>query len=145
MSMNRNVIQHALRAGLTCLLATELVLVTAAAPQQPPAQVPASQVPPAVPPGAPPPAGPGQVPAPAPAPAAAPVPVAPPVPGTVVCAVPVPPATVPARSFTASAGMIFLQVIPARSADFDRFLAYVRDALAKTTDATVRKQAEGWT
>jgi hypothetical protein len=40
--------------------------------------------------------------------------------------------------------MIFLQVIPARMADFDRFLSYVRDALAKTTNATVRKQAEGW-
>src|SRR5688500_19944032 len=61
--------------------------------------------------------------------------------GVQTCALPI----LPARSFTASAGMIFLQVIPARSADFDRFLAYVRDALAKTTDATVRKQAEGWT
>ena len=40
--------------------------------------------------------------------------------------------------------MIFHQVIPARLADFDRFLAYVRDALAKTTNATVREQAKGW-
>jgi hypothetical protein len=41
--------------------------------------------------------------------------------------------------------MLFHQVIPARIGDFDRFLAYVRDALAKSTNATVRKQAAGWT
>lgn len=40
--------------------------------------------------------------------------------------------------------MLFNQVIPARIAEFDRFLAYVRDALAKTTNPTVRKQAAGW-
>jgi hypothetical protein len=56
----------------------------------------------------------------------------------------VPPATVPSRSFTASAGMIFHQVIPARLSDFDRFLSYVRDALAKSTNPAVRKQAGGW-
>lgn len=58
-----------------------------------------------------------------PAPQQPPVPAAPPVPGTVACPAPVPPATIPARSFTATRGMLFHQVIPARVADFDRFLA----------------------
>jgi hypothetical protein len=40
--------------------------------------------------------------------------------------------------------MLFQQVIPARIQDFDLFIAYVRDALAKTTNETVRKQADGW-
>jgi hypothetical protein len=57
----------------------------------------------------------------------------------------VPPATAPARSFTATTGMLFHQVIPARIPDFDRFIAYVRDALAKTQNPLVQKQAKGWT
>jgi hypothetical protein len=110
-------------------------------PQTPVPQAPAPQQPPAG--GAQ-----GVTPAPAGAQVPPPVPVAavaPPVPGTVTCPAPVPPATIPARSFTANAGMLFHQVIPARIGDFDRFLAYVRDALAKSTNATVRKQAAGWT
>jgi hypothetical protein len=142
MFMTRNLIQHAVGAGLTCLLASGPVPMAAAVPQPPAAQAPAPQVPPAVPPGAPAPVAPAQTAAPAPAPAVAPV--AAPVPGTVACPAPVPPATLPSRSFTAQAGMIFHQVIPARLGDFDQFLAYVRDALAKSTNPTVRQQASGW-
>jgi hypothetical protein len=40
--------------------------------------------------------------------------------------------------------MVFQQVIPARIKDFDLFIAYVREALAKTTNEMVRKQADGW-
>ena len=40
--------------------------------------------------------------------------------------------------------MMLVQVIPTKVADFEKFLGYVRDALAKTTDATLRKQREGW-
>ncbi len=113
------------------------------APAAPVPQTPVPQPPPVQQPV------PGQgVPAPAPAQAPAPAapapPVVPPVPGTVPCPAPVPPATIPARSFTAPMGMLFHQVIPARTPDFDRFLAYVRDALARSTNPTVRKQAAGW-
>jgi hypothetical protein len=41
--------------------------------------------------------------------------------------------------------MLFHQVIPARIEDFERFLAYLRDALAKTTNPLFEKQAKGWT
>ena len=137
--MTRTSIRQALRAGLTCLLASGAVLA-AAGQQQPAAQTPSPQVPPVVPPAPSPPAGAAQTPAAPPAAVSATTPV----PGTVTCPAPVPPATLPSRSFTASAGMIFHQVIPARMPDFDRFLAYVRDALAKSTNPTVRKQAAGW-
>jgi hypothetical protein len=40
--------------------------------------------------------------------------------------------------------MLLQPVMSTKVADFDKFLGYVRDALATTTDATVRKQAEGW-
>jgi len=66
------------------------------------------------------------------------------VPGTVTCPAPAPPATLPARSFTAPAGMLMIPVRSTRVADFDKFLGYVRDALAKTTDAGLREQARGW-
>jgi hypothetical protein len=56
----------------------------------------------------------------------------------------VPPAVAPARAFSAPAGILLHQVIPARISDFERFIAYVRDALAKTTNATLREQAKGW-
>lgn len=97
------------------------------APQTPAGQPPAAEAPPA-------PAVPG-----------APVAAAPVIPGTVKCPVPVPPATAPARSFTAEAGLLFFQVVPAREPDFLRFIAYVRDALAKTTNTTFRQQASGLT
>ena len=66
------------------------------------------------------------------------------VPGTVTCPAPTPPATMPARSFTAPAGMILIPVLSTKVADFEKFLGYVQEALAKTTDATVREQAKGW-
>jgi len=68
----------------------------------------------------------------------------PPVPGTVQCPAPTPPATLPARSFNAPVGMLLQPVLSSKVEDFKTFLAYVVDAVAKTTDATVRKQAQGW-
>jgi hypothetical protein len=56
----------------------------------------------------------------------------------------VPPAVAPARAFTSETGVIFHQVQPTRVADFDRLIAYLREALAKTQNPTVRKQAQGW-
>jgi hypothetical protein len=60
------------------------------------------------------------------------------------CPVPVPPATAPARAFTATTGLLMHQVATTRVADFEKFLGYVQDALAKTTNATLRQQARGW-
>lgn len=71
-------------------------------------------------------------------------PPAPRLPGTVPCPVPVPPATAPARSFTSETGIIFHQVQPTRVADFDKLIAYLREALENSKDPTVRKQAQGW-
>jgi hypothetical protein len=107
------------RAGLTTIL---LTAVTAGLSAQQAA--PSAGQPPATPPVA----------------AATP----PAIPGTVMCPAPAPPATLPARSFTAPAGMLLQPVMSTKVADFEKFLGYVRDALATTTDATVRKQAEGW-
>ncbi len=84
--------------------------------------------------------GAGQPPATPPAAAAT----TPAVPGTVTCPAPTPPATLPARSFIAPAGMLLQPVMSTKVADFEKFLGYVRDALATTTDATVREQAKGW-
>ena len=127
-----------LRTALTLILTAGVSLAAAQAPQPAPAQTPAPAGPPPAVPGTPaaqtPPAAPG-----------APVPAAPVIPGTVKCPIPVPPATAPARSFNAEAGLLFFQVVPAREADFLRFIAYVRDALAKTTNATFRQQARGLT
>ena len=67
-----------------------------------------------------------------------------PVPGTVTCPAPPPPAKPPERSFVAQMGMLLVPVSPTKVADFDKFLGYVRDALAKTTDQTVLRQAKGW-
>jgi hypothetical protein len=66
------------------------------------------------------------------------------VPGTVTCPAPAPPAKAPERSFNAPMGMLLVPVLSTKIADFDKFLGYVRDALAKTTDQTVRRQAQGW-
>jgi len=35
-------------------------------------------------------------------------------------------------------------VLSTKVGDFEKFLGYVREALASTTDATLRKQANGW-
>ena len=40
--------------------------------------------------------------------------------------------------------MLLIPVLSTKVADFEKFLGYVRDALAKTTDTTVRSQAKGW-
>ena len=64
------------------------------------------------------------------------------VPGTVECPAPAPPATPPARSFNAPAGMLLIPVLSSKVADFEKFLGYVREGLAKSTDATLREQAK---
>jgi len=106
------------RAGATLALAMSLSVGVAV--QQPPQ------------PGAQPPA--------APAPAAAPVPV----PGTVTCPAPPPPARNPERMFIAPVGVLIQPVLATKVADFEKFLGYVRDAIAASTDKTVREQARGW-
>jgi len=67
-----------------------------------------------------------------------------PLPGTVTCPAPAPPATAPSRAFNAPSGLMLVQVTSTRVQDFEKFLGYVRDALAKTTDATLRNQAKSW-
>ena len=67
-----------------------------------------------------------------------------PVPGTTTCPVPTPPAKAPERSFIAPMGMLLVPVLPTKVEDFEKFLGYVRDALAKSTDQTVLRQAKGW-
>jgi hypothetical protein len=49
-----------------------------------------------------------------------------------------------ARTFTAPAGIILNAVRPERVADFDKLIGYLQAALAASSDATVRAQAEGW-
>ena len=63
--------------------------------------------------------------------------------GTVECQAPAPPATPPTRSFNAPTGLLLIPVQSSRVADFEKFLGYVRNALAKTTDATLREQSKG--
>jgi pyruvate/2-oxoglutarate dehydrogenase complex dihydrolipoamide acyltransferase (E2) component len=49
-----------------------------------------------------------------------------------------------ARTFTAPAGIILNAVRPERVADFEKLIGYLQAALAASSDATVRAQAEGW-
>ena len=49
-----------------------------------------------------------------------------------------------ARTFTAPAGIILNAVRPERVADFEKLIGYLQAALATSSDATVRAQAEGW-
>ena len=105
-----------------------------AAQQTTPTQLPAAQQPVApAPPETPAPGGVAQLPV-----TPAPLTLSP------ACPVPVPPATAPTRAFTATTGLLMHQVAATRVADFDRLLGYVQDALAKTTNATLRQQAQGW-
>ncbi len=67
-----------------------------------------------------------------------------PIPGTTTCPVPAPPAKMPERSFIAPAGLVLIPVLPTKVGDFEKFLGYVNEALAKSTDPTVRAQAKGW-
>lgn len=55
-----------------------------------------------------------------------------------------PPTTSSARIFTTPAGMIINAVRPERVADFEKVIAYLQEALAASTNATVRAQAQGW-
>lgn len=79
--------------------------------------------------------------APAPAP---PAPAPEPVPGTVTCPAPAPPARLPERMFTAPVGVLIQPVLATKVADFEKFLGYVRAAIASSTDKTVQEQAKGW-
>ena len=48
------------------------------------------------------------------------------------------------RTFTSPVGLLFNTVRPERVADFEKVIAYLQAAFAKTTDATFREQARGW-
>ena len=84
------------------------------------------------------PAPPPQAPAPQTPPASAPAPVVPPATGAPA------PAPLVSRSFTAGCGMLMHPVRPERVMDFERFLDYFRDALARSTNPRVKSQASGW-
>lgn len=49
-----------------------------------------------------------------------------------------------ARVFMANAGLLFNTVKPERTADFEKVIADLQAALAKSTDPTVQAQARGW-
>src|SRR5262245_14837285 len=55
-----------------------------------------------------------------------------------------PPAVSSSRVFTAPVGMILNAVRPERVADFEKVMGYLHAALASSTNASVRAQAEGW-
>ena len=55
-----------------------------------------------------------------------------------------PAATSSARMFATPAGMIINAVRPERVADFEKLVGYLQEALAASTNATVRAQAQGW-
>ena len=46
--------------------------------------------------------------------------------------------------FNAPVGVLIQPVQATKVADFEKFLGYVRDAIAASTDKTVREQAKGW-
>src|SRR5262245_66376572 len=77
----------------------------------------------------------------APAPASQQPPAAP---QTQPATTPAPPAASSARIFTAPTGMIINPVRAERVADFEKLIGYLQSALATSSDATVRAQAEGW-
>lgn len=110
-----------LRCGVAFVLVS-LMSVPVVRAQQP--QAPAQKAPPAAPPaGAPPQTAPGQPAAPGQPPA---------------------PAAVQTRTFSAPAGLLFNTVRPERVADFEKVLAYLQAAFAKSSDSNVRAQGEGW-
>jgi hypothetical protein len=84
----------------------------------------------------------------APAAQTAPPPPTPGAPGTTTPGVVVPsagpPAPVAARAFAAPAGLLFNTVRADRVADFEQVMGYLRAALEKSPDPTVRAQARGW-
>jgi hypothetical protein len=85
----------------------------------------------------PPPAPPAQKP-PAPTTPAAPADPQAPAPGT-----PAPPPQT-SRVLAADAGLIFFPVKPDRTADFEKIMAKLKEALAASEDPTLREQAAGW-
>lgn len=136
---------HMLRGLLVAgLIAGATVVAHSQQPAQQPAQQPVQ--PPAQAPGTPPaaPPAPGQTvpapgqtaPPPAGQPAAVPVPVPP------VSATPTGPLAT--RTFSGPCGLLLQPVRPERTADFEQFLDYVRDALARSASPRVRSQAAGW-
>lgn len=57
----------------------------------------------------------------------------------------VPPVTPPvSRTFTAPVGLLFNTVRADRVADFEKVIAYLQQALEKSSDPTIRAQAKGW-
>jgi hypothetical protein len=103
-------------------------------PGQPPPQV----VPPPNDPAAP-----GQVAPPAPGPDQQ-VPATSPQTMPGAAATPGPAAAPLTRSFTSKGGLLFNTVRPERVKDFETVLWYLQEALKKSTDPTVRAQADGW-
>jgi hypothetical protein len=77
-------------------------------------------------------------------PAAAPGAQQPPLPGAAVPPVPAAPTAEVARTFTGACGLLLHPVRPDRVQDFEKFLAYLREALAKSANPRVRSQAAGW-
>jgi hypothetical protein len=59
-------------------------------------------------------------------------------------AAPAAPAPLGARTFTGKAGLMFNTVRPERVKDFEAVMWYLQEALKKSTDPTVRAQAQGW-
>ncbi|HEY6362103.1 MAG TPA: hypothetical protein VIX63_13410 [Vicinamibacterales bacterium] len=55
-----------------------------------------------------------------------------------------PPAVLLTRTFTAKSGLLFNTVRPERVKDFETVMWYLQQALEKSTDPTVRAQAQGW-
>jgi hypothetical protein len=54
------------------------------------------------------------------------------------------PAVPLSRTFTSKAGLLFNTVRPERVKDFEAVMWYLQQALEKSTDPTVRAQAQGW-
>jgi hypothetical protein len=50
----------------------------------------------------------------------------------------------PGRSFTSDAGMFFNQIKPDKTADFERIMGRVKEALAKSSDPVRKQQAASW-
>ena len=55
-----------------------------------------------------------------------------------------PPTATSVRIFTAPTGLILNAVRPERVADFEKLVGYLQTALASSSNATVRAQAQGW-
>jgi hypothetical protein len=60
------------------------------------------------------------------------------------CPAPAPPAKLPERMFSGTTGVLLYPVLNTKVGEFEMFLGYLRDALAKSTDPTIRAQAKGW-